>query len=77
MNIQEAAKKAKEQGKHIQRDTDGGWECIKIKPTDSSDRCILVVIDGPKVSKTKPNAQRRGWQPSASDIVANDWIVVD
>ena len=38
---------------------------IKIMPTDSPDGCIVIsdVKDG----------RRRGWQPTAADLAANDW----
>lgn len=41
---------------------------IKLQPTDSPDGCIIIsdVKDG----------RRRGWQPTAADLIADDWIVI-
>lgn len=41
---------------------------IKLQPTDSPDGCVLHSI-------TEPNP-RRGWQPTAGDLVADDWVVI-
>ncbi len=41
---------------------------IKILPTDSVDCCIVTAF-----STRNPC---RGWQPSAGDLVATDWITV-
>lgn len=41
---------------------------VKILPTNSPDGCIMEsATDG------KP---RRGWQPTAGDLVAEDWVPV-
>lgn len=40
----------------------------KILPTDSMDGCIIY-----SASDKNP---RRGWQPTAGDLAADDWIVV-
>jgi len=41
---------------------------VKILPTNSPDGCIVE-----SVSESKP---RRGWQPTAGDLVADDWEIV-
>ncbi len=42
----------------------------KIEPTDFDDRlCEVMKLDG-----TNP---RRRWQPSLSDLIAEDWIILD
>lgn len=41
---------------------------IKIQPTNSPDGCII---------ESDVNEKRRpGWQPTAADLIADDWIVV-
>ena len=41
---------------------------VKIKPTDSAECCIVF-------KNNKPSASR--WNPSAEDLAAKDWIIVD
>ena len=43
---------------------------IKIKPTNGNKNCILMHLDGSHPSKT-------GWQPTAEQLIREDWIVVD
>lgn len=47
------------------------WEVaeIKIQPTNSPDCCIVVS----KVNRSP----YRGWQPTADDLMAEDWITSD
>lgn len=40
---------------------------VKIKPTTSPDRCIVL---------SDVSGQTAGWQPTADDLTADDWIVV-
>ncbi len=68
MNIQEAVKKAIKDGKHITRKA--FKEKLYIEPTDTPDCCI---ISAPEPRKNP----RRGWQPQAEDLLADDWIVID
>lgn len=42
---------------------------IWIQPTNSPDCCIVG-------SETTSSSPRRGWQPTAEDLVADDWEVV-
>lgn len=42
----------------------------KIKPTNTDARCIVSGWNG-------ENPSKHGWQPSAEDLRADDWIVVD
>lgn len=67
MYINEAVRKALSQKKYIARKlmADIG---IKIQPTNSLDCCVI--------SKTDKSPAPR-WQPSAEDLVADDWSVVD
>ena len=41
----------------------------KISPTNDIGHCIVSMWDGSKPSKT-------GWQPSADDILRDDWMLV-
>lgn len=72
MFIQEAIKAAMLHKPYITRTawnrlstTPGGG--VKILPTDSPDGCIVV-------SDVKEN-RRHGWQPTAADLIADDWII--
>ena len=66
MNIYEATQKAIESGQCISREE---WrKAVKIRPTDSSGNCILMMWDGSKPSK-------HGWQPRAEDLIAQDWEI--
>lgn len=64
MNIQEATNKAMECGGYIIRKE---WTTIiKIKPTNSSNCCIVFRRDGKSC---------RRWEPQAKDLIADDWTV--
>lgn len=41
---------------------------VKILPTDSPDCCLIL-----SATSKEP---RRGWEPQAGDLVADDWIIV-
>lgn len=69
MLISEAVEKAKRENKYITRQKLGWVNCVKIKPTDTSDCCIVMQIE--------KKSSCRGWQPYAEDLVANDWMVLD
>ena len=70
MNIYKAVKKANKRKcfitrkKYIRTVLAG----VKIKPTDSAECCIVF-------KNNKPSASR--WNPSAEDLAAKDWIIVD
>lgn len=75
MNIQQAAREAVAERKHMTR---SAWVHImskpcsaafKLLPTNTPDCCIAV-----SVYESSP---RKGWQPSAEDLMAEDWVVVD
>lgn len=68
MNICEATRKAVEENKYISREAHSGCVVIKIKPTNTPDCCIIS--DGKQIP-------RRGWQPQAEDLTADDWVVMD
>lgn len=68
MNIQQAVKEALSKERCITLpEIKGG---AKIKPTNGRGNCILMLDDGSHPSKT-------GWQPSAEDLMRDDWSVTD
>ncbi len=74
MNIQAATKKAVEsRGLMYRMSTRQVNEARYgvIKPTNTYDSCILVVMD--KGIQTK---SCRAWNPTADDLLADDWEVV-
>ncbi len=68
MYIHEAVKKAVEEGGCIT--TPEFLGDAKIKPTDGKGNCILMSADGSHPSKY-------GWQPTASQLMRDDWLVVN
>lgn len=64
MNISTAIKKAMLAGKGITRENEA-YQNVTIIPTNT-DLCMVI-------SNGKSSAVR--WQPSAEDLVAEDWIV--
>ncbi|MFT8860897.1 MW1434 family type I TA system toxin [Schleiferilactobacillus harbinensis] len=66
MNIQDAVTAALEQGKGITRKS---WmpRPIYLIPTNTTVRFVIVL---PNNDKPAPR-----WEPSADDLVANDWII--
>lgn len=72
MYIHEAIMKTSDQFPCITR---GSWDAfntgkpiVKIYPTDTPDLCVIV-------SDYSANGPRRGWEPGASDLTADDWEV--
>ena len=68
MNIYEATKLAVEKDccitiERFKRD-------VKIKPTNGGECCIIMKSDG-------SNPSKHGWQPTADDLIAMDWIVTE
>lgn len=70
MNIYKVVKKANKRKCFITRKKyiRTIFECVKIKPTNSTGCCIVF-------KNNKPSASR--WNPSAEDLAAKDWIIVD
>ena len=66
--IHEAAKKAMDERKYITTPEFAG--STKIKPTNESGNCVVMMHDGSHPSKY-------GWQPTANDLIRDDWIIVD
>lgn len=74
MNIQEAVKKAMEENAVIYRgvallgpDDRNAF----IRPTNSYDTCLLIVR-----SEGKIVGRSRCWNPTADDLMADDWNVM-
>lgn len=67
MNIYEAAKLATEKGMYITQEQFRGM--IKIRPTNNGECCIIMKSDG--------SDPRRGWQPTADDLVSTSWTVTE
>ena len=42
-----------------------------IRPTNSYDTCLLVVMKGEKIDRAC-----RWWNPTADDLIADDWTVI-
>ena len=76
MYIQEAVKESMEKGKWIRQkrhQEDSGIE-LRILPTDTDDCCIIASFD----KKTGIETRRsRRWNPSANDLTAGDWEVIE
>lgn len=74
MNIQEATKRVLEDGGLIYRTSTMQVNEARygsINPSNTYDACILVVMD-----KGVPKKSCRAWNPTADDLIANDWEVV-
>lgn len=74
MNIAEAVKKALKVNGLITRSSDklpGADIYSAVKPTNSYATCILVVMEGGKT-----NGICRWWNPTADDLMADDWDVI-
>lgn len=67
MFIHEAVKIALEKDKSIARESEPWSGRFKIKPTDTPDCCLAAIDNKPP---------RRGWQPKAEDLLADDWTIV-
>ena len=74
MNIQEAVKKAVEEKGLLIRLSARVEESevyAAIKPTNTYDACLaIVIVEG------KPEKACRCWNPTADDLMADDWIVL-
>lgn len=78
MKISEAVKRAVEEGKYIQREGIEGlfnksFHQTKIKPTNSYASCIVYTFD----QKGNEIRHCKNWNPSAEDLMADDWVLID
>ena len=74
MHIHEAVEQAIKEDAMIIRSTVAIPEMDNysaIKPTNSYDACLAIVIRAGKIAKGS-----RWWNPTADDLMASDWIVV-
>lgn len=73
MNILTAIKKAIDENSFIARTSlDFGEGRTLIKPTNSSDCCIVVF----QREGAKRQQQIKCWNPTADDLLAEDWEVI-
>ena len=74
MKIQKAVKKALEVDGFIARKSiykESGTYKTVIKPTNSYDTCIIMIIEKGREIKSS-----RNWNPTVDDLSANDWEVI-
>ena len=70
MNIKEAAEQAVKLGLGMRRRNDEWPPGLIVFPTDTVDCCVLELETEGKKSR------RRGWEPYADDLIAEDWELV-
>lgn len=72
MNIQEATSSRTNDKPYIARNawcnTYRGAD-LKLFPTNTPDCCVITSLAA--------RGPRRGWQPTAEDLIADDWFVTD
>lgn len=74
MHIHEAVRMAMEKGHLITRSSARIEESTRyaaIKPTNTYDACVVVIIADGKVKEAC-----RCWNPTADDLMADDWEVI-
>lgn len=75
MFIHEAVELSLKSGRHIRRRewvAKNGWQEFRVLPTNDQDRCIPSLWEyGNEVSRL------RNWNPSADDLIADDWQLAD
>ncbi|MFI3546901.1 MW1434 family type I TA system toxin [Mammaliicoccus sciuri] len=72
MNIQDATKMAMQEGKAIQRKSDNSVGAIL--PSNLTRYQCLIVSN---IYKSKGQIAHARWQPSADDLLADDWELKD
>lgn len=75
MHINEAVKKALESKGFIYREAEikkfsGNYALIQ--PTNSYDACILIICENGKAKSGS-----RCWNPTADDLMADDWTITE
>lgn len=68
MNIVDAAREALNRGCCMARRAWGNTYRFRVEPTNTPDLCVCH-------SKAMKNPSR-GWQPSAEDLMGNDWYLL-
>ena len=71
MNIKEAAEQAAKLGLGMRRRNDEWPPGLIVFPTDTVDCCVLELETEGKKSR------RRGWEPYADDLIAEDWELAE
>lgn len=78
MNIQDATKLAMEKDLYIIRENDYPFnKFARIKPTCSSDCCIICPTSYWEEEEGKKITPGKRWQPNAEDLIADDWVVTE
>ncbi|MED4727037.1 MULTISPECIES: Thoeris anti-defense Tad2 family protein [Aneurinibacillus] len=77
MNIQDATKLALEKDLYIIRESSPFRKYSKIKPTDTSDCCMVYKTKYAEQMHGGKLAPGKRWNPDASDLLADDWIVTE
>lgn len=75
MNIQDATKLALEKDLYIVRESSIFRKYSRIKPTDTPDCCIVYRTKYAKQRDGEKSILGKRWNPDASDLIADDWIV--
>ena len=76
MYIHEAIAKAVKEEKYIERkkfENETAYRKLKIKPTNSSAHCMAYTFDQNEIEVH----HCKNWNPSAEDLMANDWELSD
>lgn len=68
MFVHEAVKEAMEKNCYMKREKAWWANLTKLMPTNTGD-CIVIH------QQSKP--PRRGWEPNAEDLTADDWVLAD
>lgn len=74
MRIHEAVKQAIETSGRIRRTSAVAINASRhaeIIPTNSYDACLLIIV-----SDEKPEKSCRCWNPTADDLMADDWEII-
>lgn len=73
MYIHEAISLAMAKGKCIRRSTPEDWKRLRVELRYGSRKCILRVKD----RRNHKGIFDRQWTPTADDVMADDWELVD
>ncbi len=77
MNIQEVVEAAIKEDKYMRkndvRENESAYHKLKIKPTNSSAKCIVYTFN----QKGNQAHHCKNWQPTAEDLMATDWKLSD
>lgn len=78
MYIHEAVSEAMAQGRRMQRRSSTFWRAVRIRPTNTSACCLMETTEEFRKAKCfQKKVLSPRWNPSAEDLLADDWEVVD